>query len=321
MLMKRWIQGCKVCTRVFSTEKPTVHTNLMTTRRWLVLKMSSSPELRANVTWSLNQARAIMIATVLPLFCVFLLCVGLMLCAIAKLPHTLDTPRYLLFTCMLVNDTTMSLERFVAIFYPLRRPAAWRSDRIWVIILAMWLLSCMGPVLDNIIWDRQTLSVGSEPVLCKSPQVSATPAQALLRIIVNVTVFSLMTVVIIWTYIGIMVQTRKLRRAGESADRGKRTVLIHSAQLLLCGLAFTIPLTETLIKRDSYQSQYTVIFFNYYCFVIFPRALSPLIYGFRDQTLRKQMAKAFGDCASTEKPTVHTNLMTTRRVPHCFDNV
>nr|XP_061797588.1 odorant receptor 131-2-like [Nerophis lumbriciformis] len=306
--------------------------------------MSSSPELRANVTWSLNQARAIMIATVLPLFCVFLLCVGLMLCAIAKLPHTLDTPRYLLFTCMLVNDSiqlvssvllfmlamidvrlplfyclslifiakasflnsplilaTMSLERFVAIFYPLRRPAAWRSDRIWVIILAMWLLSCMGPVLDNIIWDRQTLSVGSEPVLCKSPQVSATPAQALLRIIVNVTVFSLMTVVIIWTYIGIMVQTRKLRRAGESADRGKRTVLIHSAQLLLCGLAFTIPLTETLIKRDSYQSQYTVIFFNYYCFVIFPRALSPLIYGFRDQTLRKQMAKAFGDCARSKE--------------------
>nr|XP_061797591.1 odorant receptor 131-2-like [Nerophis lumbriciformis] len=296
----------------------------------------SSPELRANVTWSLNQARAIMIATVLPLFCVFLSCAGIMLYAMAKLPHSLDTPRYLLFAWMLVNDSiqlmssvllfmlamfgvrlalfccislifisqasffnsplilaTMSLERFVAIFYPLRRPAAWRADRIWVIILAMWLLGCMSPVLENILQDPQTLTVSSEPVLCKGHYLNATPARALHRAINSAIIFTLMTVVIIWTYIGIMVQTRKLRRAGDSASRAQRTVLIHAAQLLLCGLAFTIPITETLIKLDSIQSRHLVIFFNYLCLVLFPRALSPLIYGFRDQTLRGQMVKVF----------------------------
>ncbi|XP_057685088.1 odorant receptor 131-2-like [Corythoichthys intestinalis] len=298
----------------------------------------SSPELRVNVTWSIKQAKGIMLATVLLLFSVFMFCVGILLHALAKLSNSLDTPRYLLFKCMLVNDSiqlvssvllfmlatfdvhfalfycvpmiiittasflnsplilaTMSIERFVSIFYPLRRPAAWRSDRIWVIILAMWLLSYMSPVLENVIGDPYTLPVWSEPVRCNRHLVNSTPAQAVVRIIANVLVFSLMAVLIIWTYIGIMVQTRKLRRTGDSGGRAQRTVLIHAAQLLLCGLAFTIPITETLIRQNfDVQAQRLLIFFNYVCFVIFPRAFSPLIYGFRDQTLRGQIAKDFG---------------------------
>ncbi|XP_057695327.1 odorant receptor 131-2-like [Corythoichthys intestinalis] len=304
----------------------------------------SSPELRANVTWSYKQAKGVMIATVLLLFCVFMLCVGILLHALAKLSNSLDTPRYLLFKCMLVNDSiqmmssvllfmlatfdvnfalfycvpmiiistasflnsplilaTMSVERFVAIFYPLRRPAAWRSDRIWVIILAMWLLSYMSPVLENAIGDPRTLPVWSEPVRCNRHLVNITPAQAMIRIMANGLVFSLMAVLIIWTYICIMVQTRKLRRTGDSGGRAQRTVLIHAAQLLLCGLAFTIPISETLITQNyDIQSQRLLSFFNYLCLVIFPRAFSPLIYGFRDQTLRRQIAKAFRACARSK---------------------
>ncbi|XP_029027559.1 odorant receptor 131-2-like [Betta splendens] len=189
---------------------------------------------------------------------------------------------------------TMSLERYVAIFYPLQRPAIWCSDQIWVIILVLWLLSCMFPIIESSIGQRDpAVFTFSTPVLCQLPAVNSSLNQALFRIAVDVLSFAVVAFIIIVTYVRILVETRKMRQDNVSVSKATHTVLLHGFQLLLCMLAFTSPITEMLIVLRKEWPPEDIVFFNYFCFILIPRFLSPLIYGFRDQSLRSYIGKTF----------------------------
>ncbi|KAM7412849.1 hypothetical protein PAMA_020302 [Pampus argenteus] len=198
---------------------------------------------------------------------------------------------------------TMSLERYVAIIYPLQRPAAWRSDRIWIIILCLWFINCTFPVIEycfgkpNLVMD-----VFSTPVLCKTVVVNSSPIQTLFRAAVSILFFAVVAVIIFFTYVRILLETRKLRQDRVSVSKAMHTVLLHGFQLLLCMLAFTNPITETLIVLHANWLPEDIAFFNYFCFILIPRFLSPLIYGFRDQSLRGYIGKSFLCCSNKVKP-------------------
>ncbi|XP_058490477.1 odorant receptor 129-1 [Solea solea] len=198
---------------------------------------------------------------------------------------------------------TMSLERYVAIFYPLRRPATWRSDRIWIIILSLWSVSCVFPIIDFNIGERDpAVDVLSTPLLCKTVVVNPSPIQMLFKAAVSVLFFAVVAIVILFTYVRILLETRKLRQDTASVSKAMYTVLLHGFQLLLCMLAFTHPITENLTVLNANWQPEDVAFFNYFCFVLIPRFLSPLIYGFRDQSLRGHIQKSFFCCTKEVKP-------------------
>ncbi|XP_059187173.1 odorant receptor 131-2-like [Centropristis striata] len=200
---------------------------------------------------------------------------------------------------------TMSLERYVAIFYPLQCPTAWRSDRIWIIILSLWLISCIFPIiLFSIGKSDSTVNILSTPVLCKSTLINSSPIQGLFRAAVNILFFAVVAVVILFTYVRILLETRKLRQDKVSVSKAMHTVLLHSFQLLLSMLAFTHPITETLIVLHANWLPEDIAFFNFFCFILIPRFLSPLIYGFRDQSLRVCIGKTFLCCSNKVKPSV-----------------
>ncbi|XP_059187175.1 odorant receptor 131-2-like [Centropristis striata] len=204
---------------------------------------------------------------------------------------------------------TMSLERYVAILYPLQCPAAWRSDRIWIIILSLWLISCIFPIiLFSIGKSDSIVNILSTPVLCKSMLIHSSPIQGLFRAAVNILFFAVVAVVILFTYIRILLETRKLRQDKVSVSKAMHTVLLHGFQLLLCMLAFTYPITETLIVLHANWLPEDIAFFNYFCFILIPRFLSPLIYGFRDQSLRVCIGKTFLRCSNKVKPSVRGKL-------------
>ncbi|XP_029027570.1 odorant receptor 131-2-like [Betta splendens] len=192
---------------------------------------------------------------------------------------------------------TMSLERYVAIFYPLQRPAVWRSDRIWIIILVLWLLSCTFPITEYSIGQHYpAVNTFFTPVLCKSVVINSFPIQGLFRTAVNVLSFAVVAIIIIFTYVRILLETQKMRQDKVSVNKATHTVLLHGFQLLLCMLAFTLPITETLIVLRADLPPEEIAFFNYFCFILIPRFLSPLIYGFRDQSLRRYIGKTFKCC-------------------------
>ncbi|KAF3847527.1 hypothetical protein F7725_020555 [Dissostichus mawsoni] len=108
----------------------------------------------------------------------FLLVIGLV-----TFPTVYCVPLLLLSTSTFMNTTlilaTMSLERYVAIIYPLQRPAAWRSDRIWIIILSIWFLSFIFPMIEYSIGERDpAVDILSTPVLCKPIYINSSPIQA-----------------------------------------------------------------------------------------------------------------------------------------------
>ncbi|KAM8769817.1 odorant receptor 131-2-like [Acanthopagrus schlegelii] len=204
---------------------------------------------------------------------------------------------------------TMSLERYVAIFYPLQRPIAWRSDRIWIIILSLWLISCIFPIIDHALMEHDpAVDILSTPVLCKATLVNSSQIQTLFKAATSILFFTVVAVIILFTYVRILLETRKLRQDTDSVSKAMHTVLLHGFQLLLCMLAFTSPITETLIVLHSNWRPEDISYFNYFCFILIPRFLSPLIYGFRDQSLRSYIEKTFLCCLNKVKPCVRGKL-------------
>uniref|UniRef100_A0A3Q3JD66 G-protein coupled receptors family 1 profile domain-containing protein n=2 Tax=Monopterus albus TaxID=43700 RepID=A0A3Q3JD66_MONAL len=215
-----------------------------------------------------------------------------------KFPIVCCVPLLFISTATFQNTplilATMSLERYVAIFYPLQRPAAWRSERIWIIILCLWLISCIFTITDYSIGKHYlTVDVLSTPVLCKNVIVSSTPIQTIFKAVGNVLFFAAVAVIMLFTYIRILLETQKLRQDKASVSKAMHTVVLHGFQLLLCMLAFTHPITETLIVLHANWQPEDIAFFNFFCFMLIPRFLSPLIYGFRDQSLRGYIGKTF----------------------------
>nr|XP_020506700.1 odorant receptor 131-2-like [Labrus bergylta] len=314
--------------------------------------MQNLTDFPGNATIHKTLSVIIKVCVVIPFFCVFLCCIVVMLNIFASHRQFLDTSRYILFACMLINDTlqllssvllflfiisqvkfaivycvpllffssatfqntplilaTMSLERYVAIFYPLQRPAAWRSDRIWIIVLSLWLISCITPLIDHAIIEHDpAVNVFSTPVICKTNSINSSPIQKLFRAAMSFLFFAVVAVIILFTYVRILLETRKLRQDRESVSKAMHTVLLHGFQLLLCMLAFTSPITETLIVLHVNWLPGDVSFFNFFCFILIPRFLSPLIYGFRDQILRAYIAKMFLCCSNKVKPGIRGKL-------------
>ncbi|XP_070685121.1 odorant receptor 129-1 [Pempheris klunzingeri] len=204
---------------------------------------------------------------------------------------------------------TMSLERYVAIFYPLKRPAAWRSDRIWIILLSLLFISCIFPLIDYSIWkNHPAVDVLTTPLLCKTTAVNSSPIQILFKAVTNILFFAVVAVIILFTYVKILLGTRTLRQDNVSVSKAMHTVLLHGFQLLLCMLAFTSAITETLIVLHPNWLPEDIAFFNYFCFILIPRVLSPLIYGFRDQSLMDCIGKTFLCYSSKGKPSVRGKL-------------
>ena len=195
---------------------------------------------------------------------------------------------------------TMSLERYVAIFYPLQCPVAWRSDRIWIIILSLLLISCIFPIIDHSIMEHDpAVDILSTPVLCHVKLVNSSQIQTLFKAATSILFFAVVAVIILFTYVRILLETRKLRQDTASVSKAMHTVLLHGFQLLLCMLAFTIPITERVIVLHSNWRPEDISYFNFFCFILIPRFLSPVIYGFRDQSLRGYIRKHF--CAVVTK--------------------
>lgn len=189
---------------------------------------------------------------------------------------------------------TMSLERYVAIFYPLQCPTAWRSDRIWILVLSLWLVNTVLTIIKYSIGERDRgIGFLFRHVTCKSSIINSSPVQIMFDVVTCTVLFTVVAVVILFTYIRILLETRKLRQDRVSVSKAMHTVLLHAFQLLLCMLAFTMPITESLLVLCANWLPEDIAFFNYFCFILTPRLLSPLIYGFRDQSLMGYIWKTF----------------------------
>ncbi|XP_040278446.1 odorant receptor 131-2-like [Bufo bufo] len=199
--------------------------------------------------------------------------------------HTLNGTSFLVTP---YNLALMSLERYIAICFPLRhaqlctpRRAKYAIAVIWVIGLS---LCSINFIITMYFTNRTSYFLY---VLCDGSVLMVSPIKNVIRSFTNIFSFSVVVLIIVFTYINVMLVARRVGSDGSSALKAGKTVMLHAFQLMLCMASFINTVTEIYI--NSYTN--FIIVLNYVLFTCVPRFLSPLIYGVRDEVFQKHIRK------------------------------
>ncbi|XP_040006920.1 odorant receptor 131-2-like [Xiphias gladius] len=184
----------------------------------------------------------------------------------------------------------MSLERYVAVCYPLRHATIMTIRNTGVAIVLVWAVSSLNVLIQAILLlnfpfeDLQSLQMKD---FCDKDSMLLGPMSDLYDKAFTGFLFVSAGVAITCSYIGVMVAARSASTNSASARKALNTLLLHLVQLGL-SLSSTVhnPLLIAISKvldRIIIVRIQTVL---YMCIIILPRCLSALIYGIRDQNIR-----------------------------------
>ncbi|XP_036379722.1 odorant receptor 131-2-like [Megalops cyprinoides] len=186
-----------------------------------------------------------------------------------------------------INLAVMSLERYVAICFPLRHAEIATSRRTGVAIGVIWVLGSLNSLTDILVFVITGSTFASTSGFCSRSLVFHLEVYEVINKTYSAVYFLSVGVIIIYTYIGIMAAARSAASDKMSAAKARKTVLLHLIQLGLYLASFlydsiSLVAYAHLDRMSALNIQY-VMFLG---LVIFPRCLSPLIYGLRDQMFR-----------------------------------
>ncbi|XP_038564817.1 odorant receptor 131-2-like [Micropterus salmoides] len=202
----------------------------------------------------------------------------------------LDMLGYLTNEISPLTLVVMSLERFVAVCYPLRHANIITVRNTGGAIIVIWVFSSLN-VLTRVLLllefpfkDLESLQMKD---FCSNMamllgQVSADYGKAYTCFL-----FVSAGLVITSSYIGVMIAARSASTDKASVRKARNTLLLHLVQLGL-SLSSTI-YSPLLIALSRIVTRIVIVRIQnvfYLCVFIFPRCLSSLIYGLRDQTIR-----------------------------------
>ncbi|XP_071362633.1 odorant receptor 131-2-like [Trachinotus anak] len=183
----------------------------------------------------------------------------------------------------------MSLERYVAVCYPLRHAAIITIRNTGIAIIVVWTFSSLNVLIRVLLLvnfpfeELDSLQMkdfcGKESLLRGMSDLYDRASTYFLFVSAGMTVTC--------SYIGVMVAARSASTDKASAQKARNTLLLHLVQLCL-SLTSTIhnPLLIAISKVLDRIMIVRIQVVLYVCIIIFPRSLSALIYGIRDQTIR-----------------------------------
>uniref|UniRef100_A0A8C4SAU5 G-protein coupled receptors family 1 profile domain-containing protein n=1 Tax=Erpetoichthys calabaricus TaxID=27687 RepID=A0A8C4SAU5_ERPCA len=180
--------------------------------------------------------------------------------------------------------TAMCLERYIAICIPLRHAEISTVHRTLFGILLIWILGFIfGSTSLFTVFATQPVSFYVESYICSYEIMLIYIWQSDLRSYICLVVFLAIFFFIALTYVKIMFAARAASVEKTSASKARNTVLLHAVQLVLSLIVLVCPFIETPILQISFHIFSDVRYFNFLSFTLFPRCLSPLIYGIRDE--------------------------------------
>ncbi|XP_022625121.1 olfactory receptor 7G1-like [Seriola dumerili] len=184
----------------------------------------------------------------------------------------------------------MSLERYVAVCYPLRHATIITIRNTGGAIIVVWAFGSLNVLirvvllLDFPFEEQEGLQMtefcSREKMMLGSLSDDYDKAYTCI-------LFISAGMAITCSYIGVMVAARSVSTDKASARKARNTLLLYSVQLGL-SLFSTIynPLLIAISKVVNKIVLVRIQIVGYVCIVIFPRCLSTLIYGIRDRTIR-----------------------------------
>ncbi|XP_036379924.1 odorant receptor 131-2-like [Megalops cyprinoides] len=208
------------------------------------------------------------------------------------------------YTFSPLNLAVMSLERYVAICYPLRHAEITTQRRTNIAVGVVWLLASLNIVIDLFYTTVTMPHSFSTPIFCTRVRMFISKWQLDFFYRLNGFYFVTVAVVIIYTYIAIMVAARSISTDKDSAKKARNTVLLHLIQLGLCLTSFLHNVFEHMLSTLDVTLFLNLRILLLVVLIILPRCLSPLIYGLRDDTFRPLFLRYFRCRSSNVKPAV-----------------
>ncbi|XP_069035709.1 odorant receptor 131-2-like [Lepisosteus oculatus] len=195
---------------------------------------------------------------------------------------TLNTP---------LNLALMSLERYIAICYPLRHSQICSLQRTYIAIGLIWIVGIIPSITDLfIVLAVEQLSFFSTSVYCIRESFYRTSYQTKIKTAIMSVYLTVVWLVIVCTYLRIMFAARSASSSEKtSAKKARNTILLHGLQLLLAMLTYIPPFTDLFLVGIPREMFLDLDFVRYYLVYIVPRVLSPVIYGLREENFRKHL--------------------------------
>ncbi|XP_062393478.1 odorant receptor 131-2-like [Sardina pilchardus] len=187
-----------------------------------------------------------------------------------------------------LNLGVMSLERYVAICFPLHHSEMATQRATSISILIIWLLGSINAVIDILYALIVDPSSFKGDMFCAREMFIFSKWQNNLYQGLSGFFFVAATGIILFTYVSVILAARSASAEKESAKKAWRTVLLHLGQLVLCINSLLFGTFErALVMMSSSRRMFTNLrVVNFLFVLILPRCLSPLIYGLRDDLVR-----------------------------------
>ncbi|XP_060747374.1 odorant receptor 131-2-like [Tachysurus vachellii] len=208
-----------------------------------------------------------------------------------------------------LNLALMSLERYVAINFPLRHAEIATQKKTYIAIGIIWCMSMIQFIIDLLYVLLTDPKFFSSQIFCSRERLFIKQWQVDAYQGVNMFYFVSVSVIILFTYIRILITARSISTNKASALKAHKTVLLHIIQLGLCLTSFLYSSIERAAAMTSTSSSLfaDLRYLNYLFVLILPRCLSPLIYGLRDDAVRPLFIYYFCCARGKRRSTVNVH--------------
>ncbi|XP_034034989.1 odorant receptor 131-2-like [Thalassophryne amazonica] len=189
-----------------------------------------------------------------------------------------------------LNLTIMSLERYVAICFPLRHSEVTTTRRTGVAIGVMWAVVSLDALVQLFVFISLKHTHFTVQVFCSTQSMFMLQSHMTLYSTLTLLYFVLVSMIIIYTYIAVLVTVKSASsKVGCKGAKALKTILLHLLQLCLCLLTtlFNMINSEGVWKSLHGIQAIHVQYILFLSLLIFPKCLSPLIYGLRDDAFRR----------------------------------
>ncbi|XP_053702439.1 odorant receptor 131-2-like [Synchiropus splendidus] len=187
----------------------------------------------------------------------------------------------------------MSIERYVAVCFPLRHSSIVTMRSTAAAIALVWAFSFVNVLIRVVLMCQfpfEELDSLEMHRVCDTFVVLLTPVAAEYDRVYNIFVFSFSGLIIMFSFIAVVITARSASSDRNSARKAQSTLLLHMIQLVL-GLSprISLPVSVALFQVMSWINYVRLMNVTYVFLILLPRGLSPLIYGLRDQAIRPML--------------------------------